>query len=108
MVVKLVYLLYRRADMSVEAFRKYWNEDHIPIAKKLPGLRRYVQSHALVAGDGQSPPACDGVTEMWWDDEEAMQQALVSPEAEAAFADAENFMDVSRSEVFFVAEHEIV
>lgn len=106
-MLKMVFLVHRRPGMDVESFRRYWTETHAPIAAQLPGLRRYVQNHA-VAGDGEPAPAFDGFAEMWWDDAEAMQQSLASPEGEATLSDVENFLDVDRMQTFSVEQVEIV
>ncbi len=46
-LVKGIFLLKRKPGMSLADFRQYWKEVHGPIVLKLPGLRRYVQCHAL-------------------------------------------------------------
>ena len=106
-MIKMIYLLHRRSDMDVEEFKKYYSEVHAPIAMKLPGLRRYIQNYPN-AEDGENPPACDAVSEMWWDDMEAMQKSSASPEGQAAQADMQNFLDSSRLQVFSVEEAEII
>lgn len=45
---------------------------------------------------------------MWWDDAEAMQESLASPEGVAALADIHNFLDVERMLSFTVEQAEIV
>ena len=47
---KVITLLKRRPDLSVEAFQEHWRTRQGPLLAKLPGLRRYVQSHALLQG----------------------------------------------------------
>jgi uncharacterized protein (TIGR02118 family) len=42
-MVTRISLLYRKQDMSPDAFRNYWREVHAPVARRMPGLRRYVQ-----------------------------------------------------------------
>ena len=49
-MVKLVVWFKRRAGMEVGPFRKYWRTRHAEMACGLPGIRRYVQSHTLLAG----------------------------------------------------------
>jgi uncharacterized protein (TIGR02118 family) len=96
-VVKLIYCITRRPGMAVEEFQRYWRETHGPIAARLPGLRRYVQCHTLPElYGGENPPAYDGAAELWFDDLEAMQRALASPEVRAAREDERNFIDHSR------------
>ena len=47
-MIKVVSVLQRKPGMSVEDFQAYWLNKHAPIVSRLPGLRRYVQSHTLL------------------------------------------------------------
>jgi uncharacterized protein (TIGR02118 family) len=105
-VVKIVLLLHRRADLSIDDFRRYWHDTHRPLLERLPGLRRLVLNDVLPGPDG-AEPACDGIAEDWFDSLEAMQAAFASPEAEAVTADVVNFLDLSRFQMLMVAEQEI-
>lgn len=106
-MVKAFFILHRKADMDMESFRRYWKDTHGPIAAKIPGLRKYVQYHAVPgAMPGDSP--CDGVAELWFDSPEAMQAALTSPEGAATMGDIPNFMDASRSGAIVVEEVQVV
>lgn len=106
-MLKIVFLVQRRPDLEVDEFRRYWTETHAPIAAMLPGLRKYVQHHAVPGPDG-SEPAFDGFAEMWWDDAESMREALASPEGEAAQADVANFVDAGRMQILSVEQVTIV
>ena len=103
----MVFLVHRKPGMEAEEFRQYWGETHAPIAAQLPGLRKYVQNHSAVITNGP-PPMYDGFAEMWWDDVEAMEQSLASPEGQAALADVDNFIDLERMQTFSVDEVTIV
>ncbi len=46
-MVKVVTFLKRKAGMSVEDFQRYWRTRHPQVVVRLPGVRRYVQSHTL-------------------------------------------------------------
>lgn len=102
-MLKMVYLVYRRPEMSVGEFRRYWTETHGPIAARLPGLRKYVQHHVVPGPDGFDPEF-DGFAEMWWDDAEALSESLASTAFEAAVADAANFLDWGRTQGFSVEQ----
>ena len=96
-MVKLIYCITRKQGMSVEEFQTYWRETHGPIAGRIPGLRRYVQCHTLPQlYAGENAPAYDGAAELWFDNMEAMQSAMSSPEVKAAVEDERNFIDHSR------------
>lgn len=118
-MIKLVYVIVRRADMSAEAFREYWLTRHGPLVAaqaQALSLRKYVQSHpfddpaseAMRAVRGMRGPA-DGLTEVWWDSLEDFQSVYGTPEgAEAGRILAEDeakFIDFEKSAVFLTQEH---
>ena len=106
-MLKMVFLVHRRPDMDASEFSSYWRETHSQIAGKIPGLRKYVQNHSTVAPDGSSPPY-DGFAEMWFDDSDALEKALATPEGEATLADTANFIDLERMLSFSVDEVTVV
>jgi uncharacterized protein (TIGR02118 family) len=106
-MAKLIFVLYKRQDMSVDEFRSYWKETHAELAKKIPGARKYLQNHAVSDPEGEAPPY-SGVAELVFDSPEEMQQGLESEEAQAAIADLPNFTDESRMEVAVVEEVSVI
>ena len=46
-MVKLLVFLHRRDDLSQEAFDRYYQDTHLPLVKRLPGLRRVVVNRVL-------------------------------------------------------------
>jgi len=106
-VVKLVYCITRRPGMSVDEFFRYWHDIHGPIGRRIPGLRRLVQSHAIRHPDGMRPPTYDGMAELWFDDLAALQAAQQSPQWQASSADEDNFIDKTRTALFLTEEREI-
>ncbi|WP_138735312.1 EthD family reductase [Modestobacter excelsi] len=76
----------------------YWRDTHGPIVRKVPGVRRYVQQHALGAPEG-GPPFL-GVASMYFDDQEAFATAAASAEFAAAVADVANFADPQLATAF--------
>ena len=108
-MIKLIYAITRKEELSVDEFQTYWRETHGPIAAKIPGVRRYVQCHTLPETyGGKEPPPYDGAAELWFDDMEAFRGGIASPECEAARQDELNFIDHSRSILFFTEEKPIV
>jgi uncharacterized protein (TIGR02118 family) len=79
-------------------FDQHYAEVHVPLGSKLPGLRRFLQSHPRGLG-GDAPYF---VAELWFDDADALKAALKSPEMAATAADAQTF-DVA-SMVMFTGE----
>jgi uncharacterized protein (TIGR02118 family) len=87
-MAKLVVLYKTPTDAA--AFDKYYNEAHIPLAKKIPGVRNYEISRGPVA----SPAGASGihfVATLTFDNMAAIQAAFASPEGQAAAADVQKF-----------------
>jgi len=108
-MVKLIYCISKKPELSVEEFQRYWRDTHGPIAGRIPGLRRYVQCHVVPAlyGRGRAP-AYDGAAELWFDDMDALRAAMASPEVRAAMEDEKNFIDHSRVASFITTEQPVV
>ena len=106
-MAKLIFVLYKRQDMSADEFRSYWKETHAELAKKIPGARKYLQNHAVSDPEGEEPPY-SGVAELVFDSPEEMRKGLESEEAQAAIADLPNFTDESRMEVAVVEEVSVI
>ena len=87
-MAKLVALYKKPADAA--AFDSYYFTTHVPIAKKVAGLRRYEVSVGPVATpQGDSPFHLAAI--LSFDSMSALQQALSSPEGKATAADLANF-----------------
>ena len=100
-MTKIVVFLNKRPDMSRDEFRRYWREVHGPLGAKMPGVRKYMQNHAIADG-----APFDGFAEMRFDNTASMQAALASPESAAAGVDAPNFIE--KTQLTFVEEVEMV
>lgn len=81
-----------KTPKDVAAFNAYFFAKHVPLAKKLPGLRRCRVSDGAV-GLPAEPGAVQVVAILEFDNLEAIQKALVSPEAQATAMDFGNFTD---------------
>ena len=91
--------------MTLDEFSRYWGEVHAPIGRRIPGLRRLVQSHRVM--DSPDLAAFDGMAELWFDDLAALEAARRSPEWQVSTADEANFIDATRTASFVAQEHEI-
>jgi len=78
-MIKLVYCITRRHGMTPEEFSRYWREVHGPIGRRIPGLRRLVQSHPAPHPADMSPPF-DGMAELWFDDLAGLEAARRDPD----------------------------
>jgi uncharacterized protein (TIGR02118 family) len=94
-MVKMVIFFKRKPGMSVEAFQEHWRTTHAAIIVRLPGIRRYVQSHTLASGYRKGEPVYDGVAESYFDDTQAMKALAKTPEYAEVLADEPNFIDRS-------------
>jgi uncharacterized protein (TIGR02118 family) len=72
------------------AFDKYYADKHIPIAKKIPGLRKYEISQGPVATPA-GPSSYHLVALLHFDNLTAIQAAFGTAEGQAAVADVPNF-----------------
>ena len=108
-MVKLVYCISKKSELSIEEFQRYWREVHAPIAGAIPGLRRYVQSHVVpeTYGGGRQP-GFDGQAELWFDSMSDLTTGLSSPECRAAIEDERNFIDHTRVASFITTENVVV
>jgi uncharacterized protein (TIGR02118 family) len=118
-MIKIVFCLRRRADLSREEFQAYWRTNHAPLVRSHAdalGIRRYVQVHSIddaisaaVAGPRHSPEPFDGVAEVWLDSLDALMAAGTSEAGRAAAAalldDERRFIDLERSPMFLAEEH---
>ena len=125
-MLKMIYCVKRRPDIDVDEFYRYWIEEHGPLVKKRAKelkIKKYVQCHTIqdtnkmplnkmFQDSRHSLDAYDGVAELWWDSIDDLMAATASPDgAEAGqilFEDEQNFIDSSRSCIFFTEEHTIV
>jgi uncharacterized protein (TIGR02118 family) len=87
-MVKLVVGYHTPSDPA--AFDAYFASTHAPIAKKIPGLRRFETGKVLGTPDG-SPAPYYFIAELSFDDAEALQAGMASAEGQAAAHDVPNY-----------------
>jgi uncharacterized protein (TIGR02118 family) len=121
-MIKIVFCLRRRADLSREEFQTYWRTRHAPLVQSHAaalGIRRYVQVHSIddaislaIAGPRHSPEPFDGVAELWLDSLEALTAAGSTDAGRAAASalldDERRFIDLARSPLFLAEEHVVI
>jgi uncharacterized protein (TIGR02118 family) len=101
---KMMILLKKKTTLTDEEFANYWLETHAPLAKKMPGLRKYVVN--VVKRPPGREPDYHGVVELWFDDAASMKKAFISPEGAATQKDAEAFS--ASLTTMYIDEHAIV
>ena len=109
-MIKTVGLLTRKSGATHEQFVKHWVGTHAPLAHKVPGLRRYVQNHITGERTRADIEAIaleiDGIAELWFDDQAALEAASRTPEMKALHADGALF--IGRIKSYIVEEKVIV
>ena len=95
-MLKFMVVLYRRPGLTVEQFRQHLEEIHAPLAKRLPGLKRYRQNH--VAEDPKRQhPGWDAIIELYFENRESMDAAWASPQGAASDTDLKLFAHLTRT-----------
>lgn len=87
-MVKLIVAYGKPQDPA--AFDQHYSETHVPLAEKIPNVRRFEAGRVLGAADG-SPAPYHFIAELWFDTPEDLQASMESPEGQAAAADVPTF-----------------
>ncbi|MCC6438451.1 MAG: EthD domain-containing protein [Acidimicrobiales bacterium] len=119
-MIRLVFLLRRRPELSLEDFQNYWRDQHGPLVASHQGalgILRYTQSHRLedpanermgAARGGMEPPY-DGAAELWFASEAALAEAGATDAGRAAgkalLADEATFIDLPHSPLWLAHEY---
>jgi uncharacterized protein (TIGR02118 family) len=120
-MIKLVYIIRKRDDVSDQQFHDYWLHKHGPLVAsvaKAIRARKYVQSHTILPETAASmsasrkmAPIFEGITEVWWDSVEDLTAGGSAKEGQEAgrllLEDEAKFIDFARSTIFFTEEHQI-
>jgi len=107
MMVKSVVFFKRKAGIPVDEFQAYWRTRHPDVVLKLPGVRRYVQSHTLTSIYAKREPVYDGIAELWADDLGALRAMVKDPHDPAVKADEAQFIDGASMRAIVTREHVI-
>jgi uncharacterized protein (TIGR02118 family) len=105
-LVKAVWRMRRKEGVSLGEF--HWLGAHAEAARKIPGVRRYVQSHTIDEAYSYGEPRWDGVAQLWWDSPEALADALRTPQFAEDLRDGEDFIDGSSISFLLAREHVII
>jgi uncharacterized protein (TIGR02118 family) len=119
-MIRLVFALRKKPDMTREEFQEYWLTRHAPLVASVStglDIHRYVQTHTLTdsaneaaqKARGEMEPAYDGVAELWWKSEKELEQTLQTKPAQRAAAalldDEAKFIDLPNSPLWFAYEY---
>jgi uncharacterized protein (TIGR02118 family) len=105
-VAKVVFILQRRDDKTPDEVLEHWSgEEHLACVRQLPGLTKVVQNYIVASPAGH---VCDGVGELWFENDDMIQTALDSPEMGAAVESAKNFLDMEKTGMVIVEEKAVI
>jgi uncharacterized protein (TIGR02118 family) len=122
-MIKLVFSLRRKPELTREEFQAYWRGEHAALVSRHAEalrIRRYVQTHAVSselaaaqsAGRGSEPDVYDGEAELWWDSLDDIVAATSTPEGQQAaielLEDERRFIDLEHSPLWIGEEHVVV
>jgi uncharacterized protein (TIGR02118 family) len=82
-------VLYK-TPQDPKAFNKHYFENHIPLAKKIPGLRKYTVSKGPIATPA-GPSGLHLIATLTFDSMADIAAAFASPEGKATAADVPKF-----------------
>jgi hypothetical protein len=115
-MIKIVALLKRRPDVTLEQFCSYYEHNHAALfARSIPpdvavAIKHYVQNHAVRLGRSTTDPPYDCVTEIGFDDLAGMQRWTswyLGEDGKVLRDDEETFMDTGARVVIVTDERNI-
>lgn len=86
-MVKLVALFKKPSDLT--SFEEHYEKTHLPLISKMPGMKRIEISR--VTGAPMSQPQFYRMAEMYFENQNALNTAVISPEGMAAAKDLLGF-----------------
>lgn len=108
-MIKMIALLKRKPDLSHDEFLDHWINVHGPLARGIPGIRRYVQSHIVTeqqrADIEDISLKVDGIAELWFDSADSMKATHQTAEMQRLLADGATF--IGQIKTFIVDEIDI-
>jgi uncharacterized protein (TIGR02118 family) len=89
---RVLFAIYKKPELSFEEFVSHYRVVHLPIAKRLPDLRRYEIFPVLPTPDVASGGP-DAFALMVFDSAEEFERVMSTPEMAAAVEDNLTFID---------------
>lgn len=112
---KILLLMKRRAGTTVEQFRDYYENHHVPLcAKYSSGVSRYIRRYINPLPHPETGPVdelpYDVITELWFDDEATfkatVQYITTTIMPDEVVEDEKKLFDRSSFRIATVVEHE--
>jgi uncharacterized protein (TIGR02118 family) len=108
-MIKGIYGMHKRPDLTIEQLHYNWFENHGPIVAKAPKMVRYVQQITLPeAYDGEPKPTHDGASLTWYEDLATQWWSMATPEWGLQGPDAANWFTRGDSEFTVGIERPVV
>jgi hypothetical protein len=108
-MVKAIFISSRRPGLTIDEFSTRLAAPHGVLVTELPGLRRYVQTHALpesYALTGVLAPTHDACSELWFDDYRAWKATLASRQWSAVVDSGEKLF--ARPSAYLIGREHVV
>ena len=103
---KIIFVHYRKDGITRKEMTEMWSDDtQLAIVSRLPGLTKWIQNH-VISPEGEA--ACDGIGELWFESDEAVQAAIESSVWQEAVDDARRYIDLEKSGAIIVTEKKMV
>ena len=94
-MVKVIFFAFAKEGMTPEqALAEASGDLHASFMQKLPGLRRWVVNHPISDVPEKAP---DWVSELCFDDQDALDACMNSPEMAADLEDGKRFADLDKT-----------
>ncbi|MGV4984149.1 EthD family reductase [Streptomyces sp. NRAIS4] len=100
------FLALYEAPADAGAFDRHYREVHIPLGRRLPGLRRYTVGRDTAPVRGGAPYYL--VATLEWDSLDELRAAFESPEGRATAADAARLAQLAPVRSMIITQEEEV
>jgi len=111
-MIKLIAMLKRKPELSVEEFHRHWREVHGPLIRNTKSgsyVVRYEQNHRPLSDYGNPIVSdYDGVTVQWYRSMEEFRASIAEPDFAEIQADFEKFIDTASLVWLLTEEEEVV
>ena len=75
-MIKYIIIIKRPPNMTIDDLRRWWLGSHATIAKRIPGLIKYVISPSVITSNEE--PEYDGIAELWFNSIDDLNKARAS------------------------------
>lgn len=95
-MIKSLSILTRKSEMTFDAFRKIWTEEHAPMVRAVPEVKKYVLSFTIdqpaKAHVAMLDIRVDAIAELWYEDRAALARAAARPEMAAVLDNGAKYL----------------